>query len=141
MTDFDPTNKSVGDAYARGLADGKRQAAQHLFDLLVDAGISNGDWNGGDVVEVVDQWLTYQGVETTLDESDDDEDALMHVVPSTVAARMLVTYGHADLAAAESVLAVLAALPGPTVLSESDNKILLLTHVGEGVWGYRYVAK
>lgn len=43
----------------------RHQAAQHLWRLLYESGCSPDDWNGGDVVPVVEQWLIDQGVDTS----------------------------------------------------------------------------
>lgn len=54
------SEEDAADAYQQG----KTEAAQELFARLVARGISDENWNGGDVVEVVDTWLQEHGIDT-----------------------------------------------------------------------------
>ena len=53
-------------------SDGQRTAAQDLMDALRKAGVHDDDWNGGDVVTVVERWLRDNGVDTHVPDPDDN---------------------------------------------------------------------
>jgi hypothetical protein len=74
MTRRDWSSGTTLAAYDDGLADGIEAGARELMELLIRKGISNGDWNGGDVVEVVDQWLQDHGVNTELPDDEEEEE-------------------------------------------------------------------
>ena len=53
--------------FQQGVTEGIVTAADELWTRLLEAGVTPaGDWNGGDVVNVVDQWLQDHGVDTSL---------------------------------------------------------------------------
>lgn len=52
-------------AFDEDYAKGVQAAAEELFARLVAKGISDENWNGGDVVEVVDSWLQGHGIDTS----------------------------------------------------------------------------
>lgn len=58
----------------QGVAEGIVKGAQELMDRLRKADhVREGDWDGGDVVEVVEQWLKDHGIDTRIPEDVADE--------------------------------------------------------------------
>lgn len=51
-------------AYDDGYQEAWRDAAEDLMAKLRIKGVTDENWNGGDVVEVVDTWLQKLGVDT-----------------------------------------------------------------------------
>lgn len=74
MSRGDWTSSLTLAAYDDGHYEGIRDAAQYLMDRLRQGGCRDDDWNGGDVVEMVDAWLQAHGVDTHVYECGTCED-------------------------------------------------------------------
>lgn len=68
-------SRAGGQQAAGGKAAGSyHDAAVHLYGYLKNAGAAiPGDWNGGDTVEAVCEWLRFNGVDPDESEGADDE--------------------------------------------------------------------
>ena len=62
----DWSNEVTLAAFDDGHECGVSDAAEDLMSKLRSAGVRDEDWNGGDVVEVLDTWLKAQGVDTSV---------------------------------------------------------------------------